>query len=69
MWQGTHAKAERDRFGGITITHKDGANAYIQPGDEADSLADTLDQCASNVRMSPEDNIDGLLCDYLEGQL
>ena len=61
MWNTTHVKGERDHFGGITITHEDGSSAYVQPGDDADDLAHTLDLCGDD-----EENIGTLLCDYLE---
>lgn len=61
-WDGGAVKGWRDRMGGILIRHDDGAETYLQPGDDANDLADTLDSPKITA-----DNIGALLCDMLEG--
>lgn len=61
-WEAGAVKGWRDRTGGIKIEHEDGATVYIQPGDHAADLANTLDQCGKDT-----ENIGALLCDQLEG--
>jgi len=63
-WEGEAAKAWRDRTGGILIRHEDGTENYLQPGDDANDLAYTLDLCAA---AGAKRNTDALLCDFLEG--
>jgi hypothetical protein len=63
-WEGASTRAWRDRIGGILITHEDGSEVYLQPGDDADSLAEALNWC---VEHDNTPNLDALLCDQLEG--
>lgn len=62
-WDAGAVKGWRDRIGGILIRHEDGTEVYLQPGDDANDLADTLDSPGIT-----SDNIGVLLCDMLEGQ-
>lgn len=71
-WEGPEGavKGWRDPMGGITIRHEDGTSTYLQPGDTATDLGDTLDSCADDQDMTQAqrlENIGVLLCDFLEG--
>lgn len=61
-WEGADGvvKGYRDRMGGIRIIHRDGTDVYLQPGDDTNDLANTLDSCGDDF-----DNIAALLCDFL----
>lgn len=63
-WEGEAARAWRDRTGGIRIQHDDGTATYLQPGDDASDLAQTLDECVGALDF---DSLDALLCDRLDG--
>lgn len=53
-WESGDLRAWRDRIGGIAIHHAgDGSEAYLQPGDEANGLAATLDQIDSHANFGP----------------
>ena len=60
-WDAGAVKGWRDSMGGIKIDHEDGTTAYVQPGDDATDLGNTLDRCGDD-----KENIGVLLCDYLE---
>jgi hypothetical protein len=63
IWQGIYCTAARDRMGGILIrSSEDGAESYIQPGDDARSLAEAFTDCTERGDLQ---NFDALASDFL----